>query len=84
MKIRNSVIVSAFAVLLAGCSGVFSPATTVYSPEAISKVTEDLKKISEKFIIEEVRVWEAEQLTGKFGMVSVAMRDKEGNVIYVE
>ena len=76
MKTKNLFIVAAFAVLLSACSQIFPPA--LYSPKAMSELTADLKKISENYIIEEVRVTEKEQLTSEFGYAQVFMRDKEG------
>ena len=69
---------SAIAALLAGCSQIsFSP-PAMYSSKAMNELTADLKKISEKYNIEEVRVHEKDKLSNEFGMAVVLMRDSEG------
>jgi hypothetical protein len=68
-------VLLALAMLFARCSQFSAPQT--YSPEAISELTADLKKISENYKIEEVKIFEKDQLSGEFGMVVVTMRDKE-------
>jgi len=77
MNIKSLFIVAVVAtVLLSGCSQVFPP--TIYSPQAVTEFTNDLKKISEKYIIEEIRVSEKDKLSNEFGWVSVYMRNAEG------
>jgi len=81
MKTKNLFIVAALAALFMGCSlgsSIFPP--SIYSPKAVTDFTNDLKKISEKYIIEEIRVSEQDKLSNKFGYVSVYMRDNEGKV----
>jgi hypothetical protein len=73
---KNLLIVTALVVLFASCSQVFPP--TMYSPKAMNELTTDLKKISENYKIEKVRVFEKDKLSSEFGMACVQMRSNEG------
>jgi len=75
MQIKKLFIVSVLTLLLAGCSQIFPPA--MYSPKAIGELTTDLKKISENYKIENVRVYEKDKLSNEFGMAMVIMSDSE-------
>jgi len=74
---KNLLIVATLAVLFTSCSQIFPPA--MYSPKAINELTADLKKISENYKIEEIRIFEKEKLSSEFGMALVYMRNSEGN-----
>jgi hypothetical protein len=73
---KNLLFVTALAVLFANCSQILPP--TMYSPKAMNELTTDLKKISENYKIEEVRIFEKDKLSDEFGMAVVYMRNSEG------
>ena len=81
LKTKNIVVLFVLTVLLSACSELFSP-TKIYSPEAISTLATDLKRLSEDYLIEDVQILEKDNFSGNFGDVAIHMRDKEGRLYF--